>query len=156
MILKIVIIVVFVPALLGSLLFVAHVPIHELGHVIVAKIVGAEIWEVSWFSLFPKTSSFGYTSPSFSGYVMAVIPEGGEFIMDIAGGLFQGIVYLLLGSVPLLLLKARKISPPVLDTDIRLTNTHVLVWIYSLVLSTQLLLFGAMGIWSGFAEAGVV
>ena len=80
------------------LLIVGVVPIHELGHIIMAKILGGEVRDISWLSFSSITDSQG---EYYGGWVtIENIPYNWKWVLVVlAGGIFQGLIYVKIGFI---------------------------------------------------------
>lgn len=71
-------------------LFVASVPIHELGHVLCIRILGEKIVKIEWL---------GMSRCKIRGFVLYQRPENDlcEYVIAFAGGIFASVIYAIVG-----------------------------------------------------------
>jgi len=80
------------------LLIVGFIPLHELGHIIVAKALGGEVRDVTWLSFSSITDSQGeYYGGWF--YVENIYRAWKWVLIFLSGGLFQCSIYVTIGLI---------------------------------------------------------
>ncbi|MEK7503583.1 MAG: hypothetical protein AAB577_01230 [Patescibacteria group bacterium] len=110
-------------------LSLVSVPIHEAGHFLATKLVGGRVISVVWFSWPP------------SGAVWIDAPEQWNWFINLAGGVFQGIIYLCFFGTGFFLRKGEVFPGPYNFRD-------TAIWCFFAIL----LSLGVVGILTGLAE----
>ncbi len=67
-------------------------PVHELGHIIMAKTLGGEVRDISWLSFSSITDSQGEYYGGWV-YIEKIHYNWKWVLVFLAGGMFQGLIY---------------------------------------------------------------
>lgn len=134
--------VVVICLLVTFALWVVAVPIHELGHVLAVEYVEGYVNEVCWLSFSPAPMP-GESAGSYLGYVIGIYQADSDWIVGLGGGLFQGLIYLILGLILFWIFKIKK----------RFWEVHVCLEGGLAGVAVAVLMLGVAGIAVGVCEA---